>query len=174
MKLLLFNRLLNLLRRREIHGMLVHHGHRRLGATAHTGRGHDTHIGTEQLRQARQQIACTGHGTAEAVTHPYGQGGGLLAIVQQIEVMVETGDLEHLGARKIHLMRQGHQMMAVQAQVSVLQAVQVLDQQVAAVALRRCFPDERAHLGQRGVLRLTATQLQAHLNRFQDASGLRA
>jgi len=40
--------------------MLVHHGHRRLVAAAHTGRGHDTHVGAEQLRQARQQIARAG------------------------------------------------------------------------------------------------------------------
>jgi len=88
--------------------------------------------------------------------------------------MVKTGDLEHLGARQIHLMRQGHQMAAVQAPVGVLQAVQVLDQQVAAMALRRRLTNERAHLGQSGVIGLTAAQMQAHLNRFQDASGLRA
>jgi len=173
-KVFLFNRLLNLLRRREIDGILVHHGHRRLSAAAHTRRGYDTYIGAEQLGQARQQIARAGHGAAEAVTHTHRQGCGLLAIFQQVEVVVKTGDLEHFGARQVHLVRQGHQMMAVQAPVGVLQAVQVLDQQVAAMALRRRLTNERAHLGQRGVFRLTAAQLQAHLNRFQDASGLRA
>jgi hypothetical protein len=42
------------------------------------------------------------------------------------------------------------------------------------MALRRRLTNERAHLGQRGVIGLTAAQMQAHLNRFQDASGLRA
>ena len=59
-------------------------------------------------------------------------GGGGLALLDHVEVMIERGDLVHLRHRHLHLIRQRDQMRSGQAAVPVLNLVQMLDQQIAA------------------------------------------
>jgi hypothetical protein len=50
-------------------------------------------------------------------------------------VVVEGGDLVHLGARQLHQLRQRGEALGVEMAVRVLDAVQAFDQQVAAHVL---------------------------------------
>ncbi len=76
-------------------------------------------------------------------------------------MVIEAGHLEHLHHRQAHLGGQGHQVALEQAVEGVVERVQVLDQQVAAMALQGRFADEGADLAQRGGLGLTALELPA-------------
>jgi len=63
-------------------------------------------------------------------------------------VMIKRGDFIDLGHREIHQLGQGHQMALAKTTVRVVDAVQVLDEQVATVAFWRAGSDQGFNLGQ--------------------------
>ena len=140
--------------------MLVHYRHRRLLTATQAGRGDDTHIGVaQQGGQARQQILGSRHFAAQAVAHANGQARGLGIALEHLKVVVESGHLKHLGHRDIHLFGQRHQMAVMQATVGVVNLVQVLNQQVAAVPFGGAAAKEGTHFGQGSIVRLAAFEL---------------
>jgi len=74
-------------------------------------------------------------------------------------VVIEACDLEHLGHRDVHLARQRHQVRLAQGAEAVVQAVQVLDQQVAAVAFGRAVAEAVAHFTEGPVVGLAPLEL---------------
>ena len=137
--------------------VLVHHRSRRLLATADARRGDDAHIVTTQNRRKPcQQVPGARHLAAQAVAHTYGQRRRLGIALEDFEVVIESGDLKDLGHADAHFFGQRHQVPVVQAAVMVLQAVQMLDQQVSRM---RAGTQQIAHLLHRDVIRLAALEL---------------
>ena len=100
----------------------------------------------QQRGQARQNVPGACHLTGRAVTDANGQRWCRVVVVPDLEVVVETGDFKDLGHGDIHFVGQRHQVALEQCTVLVVQGVQVLNQQVAPVAV--CWPlaDQGAHL----------------------------
>jgi type VI secretion system secreted protein Hcp len=95
-------------------------------------------------RQPRQQGARAGQLARQPGAHAHGQPGRRrLTVLDHVEVVVEGGDLVHLGLGQAELLRQGGQVLVRQAAVAVLDGVQVFDQQVAPA---RGVAQQCAHL----------------------------
>jgi hypothetical protein len=71
-------------------------------------------------------------------------------------MMVEGGDLEHLGHWQVHLACQRDEVPVVQAPVEIIQFVEILDQQVTTVRTRA---DEFGDFSHRNMIGLAALQL---------------
>src|SRR6185503_14778518 len=69
-----------------------------------------------------------------------------VAFLDDVEMVIERRHFVHLGHREAHLLRERDEMRGAQAAVPVLDAVQVLDQQVAAA---RRVAQQLAHLRER-------------------------
>ena len=155
-------RLQHLRRGRERHGLPVD-GHRgRLLAAADAGRRNHAHVAAldaEQFGQPRQQVLGTGQFAGQAVAHAHGEARCRLVAAHHFEVVVEGRDLVDLGHGNVHFPRQRHQVAVVQAAEGVVELVQVLDEQVAPVALGRRRADQRAHFDERRFLGLAALEL---------------
>ena len=85
------------------------------------GAGDHAHIArpaAQQGRQPRQQILRAGHFARQAVAHPHREAGRRLVAAHDLEVVIEGRDLEHLGHRDVHLLRQRHQVVVMQAAVA--------------------------------------------------------
>ena len=88
---------------------------------------------------------------------PRGKG----VILQNLKVVVETGDLKDLGHRDIHLVRQCDKMAFKQTTVVVIEGVQMFDQQVAAVAVSGAWANQCPNVTDRVAQRLAALELAA-------------
>ncbi len=129
------------------HRVLADDRRRRLLAAADAGRGDDADAGAEQRRQPLQQLLRTGHLARQAVADANGERRRRrLAFPDDVEVVIEARDLEHLGLREIHLGGERREVRRAEAPVAVLDLVQVLDQQVAPP---RRVAEQRTHLGER-------------------------
>ncbi len=119
------------------HRVLAHDRRGRLLAAADAGRREHAHVTAQQLGQPLQQLARARHLARQAVADTHGQRGRRgLAFLHDVEVVVEAGDLEHLGLRQAHLLRERREVGRRQVAETVLDLVQVLDQQVARTRLR--------------------------------------
>ena len=75
---------------------------------------------------------------------------------KNFEVVIEGRHLEHLGHRKVALLCERDEMAIVQSAVSVVEAMQVLDQEITPM---RAVADQRADFLDRNVVGLTALEL---------------
>ena len=131
-------------------------GHRCLFATTDAGCRDDAHIGPEDIRQACQQALCAAQLTGKAIANPHRQLRRFLPVAQHLEVVVERGDFKDLCHGHVHLTAQRHQVAIVQAAVAVVQPVQVLDEQVAAMG---AWSDQCLDLCQGRLVGLPALEL---------------
>ena len=130
---------------------------RSLVAAAHARRAHDPHIVAEPALQIREQVAAPASSQLEAVADPHRhRRRRFLVVHDDVEMGVERGDLVDLDKGEPHLLGQCRQMARVQAAETVLQQMQVLDQQVAAAL---AVPEQRLHLGQRRRVDLPALRM---------------
>jgi hypothetical protein len=86
-----------------------------------------------------------------------------LIVFQKLEVVVERSDLKHLDHGQTHLGRQRHHVALEQAFEVIIQHMQVLDQQVTAVACFRHRTNEGLHLGAGFACGLSAFELGSGL-----------
>ena len=121
---------------------------RRAVAGAHAGRAHDAHIGAELRRKIAQQMLGARHRAGERIAHPHrDRRRRRLAFLHHVEMRVEGRDLVDLGQRKLHLGRERGEMRGREMPVSVLDQVQMLDQEIASARLPP--KQELAHLVER-------------------------
>ena len=142
------------------HRTLVHDGSRGLLATSNARRRNDTHIFfTQQLRQSGDQGLRTSQLAGQAVTHSHRDAGRFCIAPEHFEVVVKSCHFVDLRHGNVHLPGQRHQMPVVQATVCVVELMQILNQQVTAVACRRLRAEQIAYLGQRDVIGLASLEL---------------
>ena len=127
------------------HGLLTDLRGRSLLAAAQTGHGHDLHIQQIVLQLAQQAVAAS-QAAAQAVAHPHGHMRCGFSVFQKLEVVVKRSDLEHLDHGQPHLCGQCHDVALKKTMKMVVQHMQVLDQQVTAVAVCGRFTDQGPHL----------------------------
>ena len=136
------------------HQVLVHHHGRGLFAASNAGGGDHAHVvAAQNSGQARQQVLRTGQRAAQAVAHAHREAWGRGVAFKHFKVVVEGGHLIDLGHRNVHLLGQCHQVAVVQSAKTVVEHVQIFDQQVAPV---RPGAQQCAHFGHGGVLGLVA------------------
>jgi hypothetical protein len=120
---------------------------RRVIAEPHARRAHHAHPGTELGAQIGQELLAAEHGTGEAVAHPNGERGDFRrALLHDVEVRVERGRLVDLGIGEAHLFREPSKVGCGDLPVVVLDAVQVLDQQLPVA---RSLTEQRPHFIER-------------------------
>ena len=125
-------------------------------AGADAGRTHHPHIGTQVPRQIGQQLFRTGHSAGQAVAHPHGDRGRRRAVLHHVEMGVEGRDLVDLGLGELHLGGECGEMCSGEVAVTILQEMQVLDQEIAPA---RAVAQERAHLVERARIGLAPLRL---------------
>src|SRR3954451_2200517 len=97
-------------------------------------------------------MLATNHGAGQRVAEAYGnQWGRCFALLHHVEMGVEGRDLVDLSERKLHLQRQRREVRRREMAVTVLDEVQVFDQQIAPT---RPLAQKRPNLSQRGRLHL--------------------
>jgi hypothetical protein len=116
-------------------------------AAADARRSDDANVRSEQRRQLGEQLVRAGHLARQAVADADGERRWRdLAFLDDVEVVVEGRDLEHLGLRELHLGGERSEVLCAQVAEAVLQLVQVLDQEVARP---RRVAEERDDVGER-------------------------
>ncbi len=126
------------LQSRVRHRFLVDYGDRGLLAPADARRRDDADIATEQSRKLAEQLLRPGHLATQPVAHPYSQlrGRGYTpagAFLHHIEVMVESRNFVDLGLCESQESSHSGEMRRTQLLVAIVDAVQILDQQVMTV-----------------------------------------
>ncbi len=98
----------------------------------HAGRA-DHANALRKLRLKRlEHPLCPKQGTGQAVADSYREWRDVRsALLHHVEVSVERGCFEDLGERQAHFLRQRSQMRCGDLPISVLDAMQVLDQEIA-------------------------------------------
>ena len=137
-------------------------GNGRRFAPAHARRPDDAHFGRigPGLERVDQRVRACDHAT-ETVAHADGQRRRRrLAFLHDVEMGVEGRDLVDLGLGQLHLVGQRRQMGRRQVTVSVLDQVQILDQQIA---LPRRIAQQGANPVERGRIDLAALGNRAGL-----------
>ena len=87
----------------------------------------------QRRAQLGQESLGPGHGAAQAVADPDGQRRGrVLALLHDVEVVIEGRDLVDLGLGETQFVRQDGDMLGRDVAPAVLDQVQELDQVVAA------------------------------------------
>ena len=110
--------------------------HRRFLAAAHAGRPYHPHGFAYCAGKRVQQCRSTETLAGEAVADPDRERRGrALALHDDVEVGIEGRDLVDLGHGEAHFGRERREVPRGKAAVTVLDLVQVLDQQVAAPGL---------------------------------------
>jgi hypothetical protein len=137
------------------HRALMHDRDGRLLAASDARCGHHVDFCAQQRRQAREQIACASHLATQTVADANGERRGLFAVVQHFEVVIEGRDLIHLGHRHVGFLRQRDEVPLVQAEVPIVQQVQMLDEQIAPPARLRLLAEEGPHFSECRVFGLT-------------------
>ncbi len=123
---------------------------RRLLAAADAGRADHAHAVRRQARTRRVEEALrAGELATEPRAHPQRPQRHRRVVGDDVEVVIEARDLVDLGHRQPHLGGERYQMPLPQRAMGILQAVQMLDQPVAPMTIRRRRTDGRADLGQR-------------------------
>ena len=119
----------------------------RRGAAAHAGGPHDAHCGRHRPspRARRAGVSAPAIMQLDRIADPDGQRRRWrLAFPDDVEMVVEGGDLVDLGLGQAHVFGERAQMRRRQAAMCVLDQMQELDQQVAAArACARAAPAPR-------------------------------
>ncbi len=149
------------LRRGVSDRMAGHHRNRRLGAATHTGNGLDADrraLGAvDQVRQQRLRAGDPAwQGIADADSH---RGRGGVALLHDVEVVVEARHLEDLGLPHPQQIRQRPHVAGGEMAMAVLELMQMFDQPVAL----RGFAGQRHHLRQRIVIERASAGLRGGL-----------
>ena len=114
---------------------------RRTVAGAHAWRPHHPDVGPEFFRQFSQEPFRADQRAGQRIAHPHrDRRRRPLAVLHDVEMGVESGDLIDLGQRQPHLLCQGGEMRGRQIAVTILDQMQMFDQEVApafAVAEQR-------------------------------------
>ena len=127
------NERLDLFERGLCHGVLAHHGDRCLLATADAGRRDDAHPASQRPLEPGHQLAGAGELAGERIAHAHGERRGRrFAFLDDVKMVVESGDFVDFGLREPHLPRERRDVGGGEVAVVVLDQVQVLDQQVTA------------------------------------------
>src|SRR5690606_1924951 len=104
--------------------------------------------------QRLEELVCAGEVTGDRLADADGDGRRRRrAILDDVEVVIEGGDLVDLGRREGHLACECYQVHVAQAAVGVLNEVQVLDQEVGPA---RGVAEQGADLGQRLIIQLAS------------------
>ena len=131
------------------HGVLTHHRHGCLLAAAHArcrNHAHGAAILAQNGGQLLQQVLCTCHLARETITHPNRQAcGGCFTFFHDVKVVVETGHFKNLGLGQAHFLGQRRQVLRRQMPISILNFVQVFNQQIGPA---RRIAQKLLHLGQ--------------------------
>ncbi len=124
-------------------------GRGRLMALADAGRFFHCHVGAagKCLARAGEQRFAAGHRAGQAGAHAHGGGGHGGLVIDHLEVVVEARDLIDLDLAQPQALGQRGQVAPAQRALAVVEAVQVLDQQVGA---RRQLGAQRGHALARG------------------------
>ena len=108
-------------------------GHRRCVAAADAGRAHDADAGAGLVLQLVQQLLRPHHGAGEGIADADGQRRNVrLALLHHVEMRVEGRGLEDFGKRQLHFVGKRCKVGGGNLTISVLDQVQMLDQEVAA------------------------------------------
>ena len=125
------------------HRMPAHDRHGRLRATPHARDPLDPHLRAQHCLQALREFVGAGHRAGKRIADPHGEPGRrLAALLHHVEVMIETGHLEDLGLGQAHLRGERGEHRCRQVPFGVLDAMQVLDQEIAAA---RSIGQQLAH-----------------------------
>src|SRR5207249_2608498 len=130
-QLLLIDRGLHRSGARVADGVLSHHHAGGDFAAADAGGRNHAHLFSKgKISEKRLR---TGQIARDGVADPHGERRRRhLAFLHDFEMVVERRHLVHLGQRQAHFLRQRGEVRSRQVAVAVVDAVQVLDQQVAA------------------------------------------
>ena len=141
--------------------MLMHNGNRRLFTTAHAGGfNHFDIVSAKGCPQLAKQTCRTRHVATEPIADPHRELWRLLAIPNNFEVMIEGGHFVHLGHGDVHQLGQGHQVPLVQTSVGVVDFVQMLNEQIAALLEYFAIPRQQClNLRQRHIIDLPPFEL---------------
>jgi hypothetical protein len=111
---------------------VAHLGHGCRVAAPHAGGTHHPHLAAQGAGQGVEQCLCAHHLAGQAVAHADGEIGRPGFLLQHnVEVGIERGDFVHLRQGKRHFRGKGLQVLGLEAAESVLDQVQMFDQQVA-------------------------------------------
>ena len=98
-------------RRGAVDRVAADDGGRRVLAAADAWRADDADVGALEMRERVAQRLCAGHRARQRLAHAHGDGRRRgFAFLHDIEVVIERGDLVHLGHRETHLLRQRGQV----------------------------------------------------------------
>jgi len=135
----------------------MHDRRRRRIATAYAGRREHAHVLAKDRRESFQEILRPRHFARQRIAHPHGERRRRrFALLHDIEMVVEGRHFVDLGERKPHFRRERREVRRRQMAVSVLQLVQVLDEEIA---LGEIGSQQRANFLQR--LRVDNTALRS-------------
>jgi hypothetical protein len=130
-----------------------HHAGRRVAATD-ARRGDDPDAAAKNLRQPLEQRARPGQFAGQRVANAHGQRRRIaVALLHHVEMMVEGRNLVHLRLAQPHLLGERREMGGGQAPVFILDAMQMLDQEIPPP---RRIPEQGANLFSRRRIHLPA------------------
>ena len=139
--------------RRPIQEMVADFCDRRLVTQADARGADHADPGGRASPQLGQERLASHHAAGQAVADAHRQGrDGRLTLFHHVEMGVEGRDLVHLGKAQPHLLGERSEMGGRDLMVSVLDQVQVLDQEIASP---RAIAQQGAHLRQSLRLDLT-------------------
>ena len=119
----------------------------RLLAPTNTRRSNHANFAAQQRREFGQQFARSCHLARQSIAHAHGQRGRCsFAFLNHVKVVIETRDLVNLGLRQSHFLRQRGKMSCREAGVTILNQMQMLDQQIG---LTRHRAQQLLHFNQR-------------------------
>jgi len=105
---------------------------RRGVAAPDAGRTHDANAGARCALQILKQFFAAKHRASEGVADADGQRRNVrLAFLHDVEMRVEGRGLEHFGESELHLVGESGKMRGRDLAISVLDQVQIFDQQIA-------------------------------------------
>ena len=131
----------------------MHHRRRCLLTPANTRRSNNACVlVAQQGRQSGQQILRPRQLAGQTVTHPYRHTWCRLITTDHLEVVIKRGHFIHFSHGNIHLFGQRHQVPVMQAAVSVVELVQVLNQQIAPVPVVWLEANQRTDFTHRNII----------------------
>ncbi len=129
------------------HRVLPDHRHRRGLAAADAGRVQHAHVAPRMPGSSASSCRAPAIVAGERIAHAHRERRrGRAAFLDHVEVVIERRDLVHLGQRQLHRRRQRHEVRGRELAVVILDAVQMLDQEIAPAWLGG---EQRLHLGER-------------------------
>jgi len=123
-------------------------------AAADAGCAHDADAGACFVLQLMQQLFRAQHGAGKRIANANRQRRNVrLAFLHDVEMRIEGRGLEHFGKRQLHLVGEGRKVRCGNLVISVLDQMQMFDQEIA---LPRALPQQQLNLMRRGRVDLAA------------------